>query len=162
VEGLDDPGHEVLAVDGVKVSRELFAFLADCTNNGRIFRLVMAGKNPVLKSLVPSRGAAAIAAERNRQVEIEKHDSIEDDSYDCGELVDAAFVYMEPKSNTFVWPFADEDDREDVRARIAAKPYRRRLEIAGALVAAEIDRLDRQEAREKKCHAIEAAAAEQK
>jgi hypothetical protein len=90
-----------------------------------------------------SKGVELIAAERQRQVEEEgyttEHD---DDNHKRGEIVAAACHYAAPDYCPYpvTWPILMGKFRED-------KPRLRQLVIAGALIAAEIDRLLRQEAR---------------
>jgi hypothetical protein len=112
-------------------------------------------------------GAALIAAERVRQLEKEGWDAAHDDRHDRGELVAAAVCYAAdgaPKhprpflpggmvyaahqrgasAFSFVdpWPW---DSRWDKRG--LKKPTTRKLAIAGALLAAEIDRVAREQAK---------------
>lgn len=87
-------------------------------------------------------GIDLIAAERLRQVEVEEYDA-EHDSLSDGALVDAAVSYLVADQHRTCqgtqqppqWPFLDEDWKptEDDRVRELVK--------AGALIAAEIDRL---------------------
>lgn len=100
-------------------------------------------------------GVERIAAERKRQVEVEDHDLALDNTYDQGELAVAAACYAVPKEVLFLdvtpqgtlfvihpekfWPFKAESFKKEKHLRI------RQLEIAGALIAAEIDRLERTE-----------------
>lgn len=113
-------------------------------------------------------GTKRIAAERKRQVSKEGWSSEHDDEHGGGELALAAICYAAPE-DVFVyekrdvqvnssrgidencysyptrlvldyydpWPWDEEWDKRDKHGRI------RRLEIAGALIAAEIDRLQR-------------------
>lgn len=90
-----------------------------------------------------------IAAERDRQVNVEGFDFAHDDTHVDGSLAMAAACYAAPceifrveKDETMeslvdAWPESWDDnwDKRDLHARI------RQLEIAGALIAAEIDRL---------------------
>jgi len=96
-------------------------------------------------------GAERIAEERRRQIESEHWTPRHDLQHDCGELVDAAICYAvnggsekvavetwdarSPKRCDPWWPWADERDKRDKHGR------QRSLVIAGALIAAEIDRL---------------------
>ena len=93
-----------------------------------------------------SGGGAAIAAERRRQIEEEGWTAEHDDQHDTGQLIAAAICYAlnargwrTTADMVRLWPW---DDRW-------FKPgdYRRDLVKAGALIAAEIDRLDRLRAR---------------
>jgi len=101
-------------------------------------------------------GAEQIAAERKRQIEKEHWHSGHDDAHDWNELAWAAVCYaapepvyklIRPMDNPYgrddfhdPWPWEDEDDKRKKHDQ------KRRLVIAGALIAAEIDRLERLEA----------------
>jgi len=83
-----------------------------------------------------------IAAERKRQIEVEGWSVEHDDRHDCGEMADAAAVYaMQPSFRICnhmldnLWPWSRE----------WWKPANRRRDLvkAGALIVAEIERLDR-------------------
>lgn len=92
-------------------------------------------------------GAELIAAERQRQIDVESYAPDRDDRYTHGELVNAAAAYMHARNATSArrglgmaelcgWPWS-------VRSfRIDDDPVRN-LVKAGALIAAEIDRLQR-------------------
>ena len=99
-------------------------------------------------------GVERIAAERKRQIEEEGFEAKHDDYNMGGELINAAIVYllspkmretnmvvsgMRPSLLSFFWPWSYEWFKPSVN-RI------RELEKAGALIAAEIDRLLRLEA----------------
>ena len=93
-------------------------------------------------------GAERIAAERQRQIEMEGWTSKHDDQWNNGELARAAMCYcMEPAhiedgdENVVPseWPWFWEDWKPTPDNRI------RELEKAGALIAEEIDRLLRLE-----------------
>jgi hypothetical protein len=91
-----------------------------------------------------------IAEERNRQIESEKWSPEHDDTHDRNELALAAAAYAIPTNyvgrnheyKTFhaghVWPFDDCWFKRDDNDRI------RELVKAGALITAEIERLQRQ------------------
>lgn len=90
----------------------------------------------------PISGADEIARERHRQVSFEGYTPDNDDAYTANELLRAAQAYisvtMQPKREgvaSVIWPW-------DWRL---FKPYDpiRNLARAGALIAAEIDRLKR-------------------
>lgn len=85
-------------------------------------------------------GVERIAAERRRQIETEGWTPEHDDRHEHGELAIAAACYalhgIYPSSLP-VWPWAKKWDKRSKHGRV------RRLEIAGALIAAEIDRLER-------------------
>lgn len=98
-------------------------------------------------------GVALIAAERNRQIAVEGWTPEHDDTHDCGELVSAAEAYLEASDENASfwdqkrvpvwWPATWSDDwfKADRKDPI------RSLTKAGALIAAEIDRLLRERAR---------------
>ena len=112
--------------------------------------------NALLAAIGP--GAAAIVLERRRQVTVEGWDDEHDADHDGGELLQAAVAYLDVNqamgvnAECFVveekfakhveyrdpWPvsWADEHDK-----RALHNPARR-LAIAGALVAAEYDRME--------------------
>lgn len=86
-------------------------------------------------------GAELIADERQRQMDVEGWTPEHDDEHDMGELAYAAACYASyagerrERSPAF-WPFANTDWKPGEAIRDLAK--------AGALIAAEIDRLQRQ------------------
>ena len=92
-------------------------------------------------------GVQRIAAERERQVKEEHWTAEHDDSHTAGQLAMAACCYAswrqlfvkEYRLNGFL--FKDPWPWESVPGNIFHKDEIRRLEIAGALIAAEIDRL---------------------
>ena len=89
-------------------------------------------------------GIERIAAERKRQIEVEKWTPYHDDGHESGQLVLAAMAYATPgihyRQNQYppphVWPW------ERMYWKPSTDPIRN-LEKAGALIAAEIDRLER-------------------
>ena len=95
-------------------------------------------------------GIGLIADERVRQVTDENWDQAHDDAHEHGEIAWAAVCYASP-GDVFShaaggvddvvdpWPWDSEWDKREQHDRI------RQLTIAGALVAAEIDRLLRRE-----------------
>ena len=95
------------------------------------------------------KGVTAIAQERRGQIEREGYAPSEDDAYTAGELAQAACAYI-----TWEWSEAHDRDRHlalhwPMGWDLAAfKPKDRRSDLvrAGALLAAEIDRLDRKAA----------------
>ncbi|MER5171624.1 hypothetical protein [Thioclava kandeliae] len=105
-------------------------------------------------------GVESIAAERKRQIKAEGWTLEHDDSHTLGELALAAAIYAIPYDAEIAGErLIKQDDHIglDMALEIACgwkvKPNtdkRRRLEIAGALIAAEIDRLDRIESRRSK------------
>jgi hypothetical protein len=76
-----------------------------------------------------------IEAERRRQIEAEGWTPEHDDEHSSGELADAAACYARGRQMSSVWPWADEWWKPGTR--------RRELVKAGALIVAEIERLDR-------------------
>jgi hypothetical protein len=95
-------------------------------------------------------GIERIAAERKRQIEEKGCTAEHDDQWEDGELSRAAASYAYPPDNGIhsswrvaLWPWADEWYRPTPENRI------RELEKAGALIAAEIDRLQRLEEKEE-------------
>lgn len=89
----------------------------------------------------PSHGAALILAERDRQVLQEGWCGDHDAKQTAGQLAWAAACYaapgpvVDPETGKDVWPWDSQSDKRHKHDRI------RRLTIAGALCAAEIDRL---------------------
>ena len=95
-------------------------------------------------------GIESIAAERQRQIKVEGWTPEHDDEHDKGQLAEAAACYADASADpegsdvpfyslTGHWPWGSEWWKP-------SKDRRRMLVKAGALVAAEIDRLDRAEA----------------
>lgn len=88
-------------------------------------------------------GAELIAAERRRQVEVERYTSEGDDHYDGTELLWAAHCYLHSEADLdetgtpVDWPWHEMFWKPTPDDRI------RELVKAGALIAAEIDRLQR-------------------
>lgn len=95
-------------------------------------------------------GIELIAEERQRQIEKEGWTSEHDSQFVCGELTDAAVMYAmrgywkdrlpteyvgTQETPGFIWPFGTEWWKPTPQDRI------RELQKAGALIAAEIDRL---------------------
>lgn len=91
-------------------------------------------------------GIERIAAERKRQIEIEGWDTNHDQQHTYGELRIAAACYATEGTDAWVslgvydpdddgWPWHEKLDKRKKHSRI------RQLEIAGALIAAEIDRI---------------------
>lgn len=114
---------------------------------GRIGELV--GLELLLNTGGAGRGVTAIAQERRGQIEREGYAPSEDDAYTAGELAQAACAYI-----TWEWSEAHDRDRHLALhwpmgwGLAAFKPKDRRSDLvrAGALLAAEIDRLDRKAA----------------
>jgi hypothetical protein len=111
-----------------------------------------------------ANGAELIAAERQRQIDKEGWSAKHDDEHDCGEMAMAAACYAAPHrlyekigndAWTFQdpWPWAEEWDKrprdEDEYLIDNAEAPRgeriKQLVKAGALIAAEIDRLQRED-----------------
>lgn len=89
-------------------------------------------------------GVTLIAEERRRQVEREGWSASHDASHERGVLAKAAACYavhdtgavvVDSKTGHDAWPWSDEWDKRDKHDEL------RRLVIAGALIAAEIDRM---------------------
>ena len=78
-----------------------------------------------------------IAIERQEQIEKHGYTLEDDQNYTSGQLLLAA-RYCETLDHTD-WPVGWNLTRRD---KIALKPYKERLIIAGAFIAAEIDRLN--------------------
>jgi len=93
-----------------------------------------------------TEGARQIFMERARQVESECWNADHDDSeHPNGELLQAAVCMLFPDGlqtdkgdSVPKWPWHPDYDKRDAHSHL------RRLQIAGALIAAEIDRLERQ------------------
>jgi hypothetical protein len=85
-------------------------------------------------------GAWAIDRERGRQITSEGYEDAHDDAYIHGELVSAAICYLRPNNFEPGAPMAEWPLRAS-----SWKPgsHKRNLEKAGALIAAEWDRVDR-------------------
>ena len=106
-------------------------------------------------------GVERIADERVRQVVKEAYDASHDDDHDSGELAWAAVCYAAPGpvySQMEVpggfrfqdpWPWGIADDKRSEEDMPSAEDRIRLLEKAGALIAAEIDRLLRVEEKKK-------------
>lgn len=94
--------------------------------------------DPVLIPVL-SQALRDVIAERQRQQSTKGYSTQQDDTYIGGELAAAAISYIEPMEAESYWPADWHDD--------SFKPsdYRRNLVKAGALILAEIERIDRQE-----------------
>lgn len=101
-----------------------------------------------------STAACDVLGERLRQAEAEGYTLEQDDEYTQGQLADAASAYAawartwnmpytECTHTPAMWPWASEGWKPQSQRRMLVK--------AGALILAEIERLDRQQAREV-CH----------
>lgn len=94
----------------------------------------------IRRETVSTQGVAAIAAERKRQMEVEGWTPEHDDGHDDGELAFAAasyalFAHLRRRVPPEFWPWDPQWWKP--------KDRRSNLVRAGALIAAEIDRLDR-------------------
>ncbi len=99
-------------------------------------------------------GVELIAAERARQIHVEGYDQNHDNDHDMGELAKVAAVLAVHHTDCLVDPGASDPDMnafDDPWGLISKHGGQstpetiRRLTIAGALIAAEIDRLHRLE-----------------
>lgn len=89
-------------------------------------------------------GIESIAAERTRQIEVEGWTSAHDDANDLHQLAVAAACYALSAAG---WSFiVDVWPRTWSRSWFKPKDKRADLVRAGALIAAEIDRIDRKKA----------------
>jgi hypothetical protein len=97
-------------------------------------------------AIMPATGIERIAAERQRQIEAEGWTPEHDDAHADAELVRAAICYAQHGSgfdfgsecnHHYLWPWDQSWWKADPDNRV------RSLEKAGALIAAEIDRLQR-------------------
>lgn len=86
-----------------------------------------------------------IAAERRRQIEVEGFSAVCDDLYTQGELPAAAACYATGRAIVAVGPWFDGAGSVWPWSRRWWKPTDRRRDLikAGALIVAEIERLDR-------------------
>jgi hypothetical protein len=104
-------------------------------------------------------GIELIAEERRRQIEVEGWDAEHDAEHKNGELKDAAICYAEGKDYMEYSPPMNYPDKVYLRQNIwpwhhqwwkpSPKNRIRELAKAGALIAAEIDRLNRKRAQPK-------------
>ena len=111
----------------------------------------------------PSTAARDVLAERQQQMEAERWTPEHDDDHDTGEIAQAAACYASPqpiyvKETDYeegmtgcvrfdgAWPWADQWWKP--------KDRRRDLVRAGALILAEIERLDRAKAAQGKAGAV--------
>lgn len=124
---------------------------------GRAMSANRQARSEALRGRVSSAGADLITAERQRQIDAEDWTPEHDDAHDSGELVHAAISYAySPFSDVrqapdddyrkpagtaapSTWPWEDEWWKPTPKDRV------RELTKAGALIAAEIDRLQRAE-----------------
>jgi hypothetical protein len=105
----------------------------------------LAGIDTIYLNNWPVDGAERIVDERDRQLDRLGYDAERDDQYTDGQLAIAAACYAIDETSAKVtagngsdaWPLAVGRDKRDGLSRL------RKLEIAGALIAAEIDREQR-------------------
>ena len=96
---------------------------------------------------ISETGAHLIAAERQRQIDVEGYQPEHDDHHASGELLNAAHSYLvapfyrDHAAPPWSWPWPDQYWKPIPDHRV------RELVKAGALIAAEIDRLQRSTAR---------------
>lgn len=85
-------------------------------------------------------GVELIAKERKEQIEKHGWSSEHDDQHKEDELIDVV-TYILTWDRDY-WP---DDWEEDQLNKLAGKSYKEQLVVAGALIAAEIDRLNRKD-----------------
>ena len=94
-------------------------------------------------------GAELIAEERQEQIEKHnrtiKHDVEENDSYQLSKAASVICLHEDDfncaELEDFIYDFKPDKWKSDLWEKILKKSYKERLIIAGALIAAEIDRL---------------------
>lgn len=131
--GMQEDSRDKMTTNEVEVTCKV------CISRGGLARMK---PEPVMGD-----GVSLIGAERNRQLDVEEWNKEHDDSHDEGELAMAAVCYATPPElrRTFIngtlmkpkWPWEREAWKPTPTDRI------RELVKAGALIAAEIDRLHR-------------------
>lgn len=133
--------------------QQLLDMLGASDHQGAAARIgELAGLELLLTTGGAGRGVTAIAQERRRQIEGERFDPTADQQYRQGELARAAACYVRleaMRSVAAAVPGTAVDDRvppEWPWARCWWKPKDRRSNLvrAGALIAAELDRMDRE------------------
>lgn len=133
--------------------QQLLDMLGATDHQGAAARIgELAGLELLLTTGGAGRGVTTIAQERRRQIEGERFDPTADQQYDQGELARAAACYVRleaMRSVAATVPGTAVDDRvppEWPWARCGWKPKDRRSNLvrAGALIAAELDRMDRE------------------
>lgn len=133
--------------------QQLLDMLGASDHQGAAARIgELAGLELLLTTGGAGRGVTAIAQERRRQIEGERFDPTADQQYHQGELARAAACYVRleaMRSVAATVPGTAVDDRvppEWPWARCWWKPKDRRSNLvrAGALIAAELDRMDRE------------------
>lgn len=99
--------------------------------------------NAAMRAAMSAPGAAGIIAERRRQIEEEGYANPHDDKWQADQLIGAAMSYLHAELHGStkqppMWPWLAHYWKPQDR--------RRNLERAGALIAAELSRMDRLEA----------------
>lgn len=84
-------------------------------------------------------GIELIAQERHEQIEKHGFDVTKDAFYSNNELIKAALFCISP--DVFEWPYEWD---EEFRSKILAKDIVGRMKVAGAFIAANIDRIQNQ------------------
>jgi hypothetical protein len=118
-----------------------------CSEFAQQHPLIVAGRAALASSGSPASGmeeaVREVVAERRRQVEAEGWTAEHDDEHTDGELVDAAACYLIYRGGhtPHRWPWS--------REWWKPKGHRRNLARAGALILAEIERIDRASSRSK-------------
>lgn len=80
-------------------------------------------------------GIELIAKEREEQIKKHGYDENHDEEHKDGQIIEAVIAVLD--INCMGFPYGWEDFNE----KVTMKPYKEKLIIAGALIAAEIDRL---------------------
>ncbi|WP_336724643.1 hypothetical protein [Achromobacter ruhlandii] len=140
-------GYELRADEGAHTPTDFERFLLDDCIAGLLadddFLALMAGRPAIAVENALTAAARDVLAERQRQVSAEGWTPEQDDRYTHGDMASAAACYAnqsryhfpEPGKPGPTWPWAAEWWKPST--------YRRNLEKAGALILAEIERLDR-------------------
>jgi len=140
-------GRLIAEIDSVRRERDDWASLARLYQDD-VYPRVARGRDAVSPREIRDSGVSRIALERRRQVTREGWSAAHDDAHAAGELAWAAACYAAPRpifegrlSGSFAdpWPWGEWDKRPGPDA--GSEERVRTLEKAGALVAAEIDRL---------------------
>jgi len=129
-----------------RIGVDLNAEPEPCPNDGTTMRLVSWKQRCLESEAMLNHGVAEIAGERKRQIEEGWTPEHDDDTHCSGELASAAVVLtLSCESDVQA---LDDDEYAPEWAFGLRRKYaydrRRRLIIAGALIAAEIDRLGRE------------------